>query len=60
MNAHQIRTMLTFIERGERFYDGHVQRYLENNILLKLLLRLDDLVLVYDQKYGYMEEQNYL
>ena len=60
MNAHQIRTMLTFIERGERFYDGHVQRYLENNILLKLLLRLDDLVLVYDQKYGYMEELNYL
>ena len=60
MSVHQIRTMLTFIERGERFCDGHVQRYLENNILLKLLLRLDDLVLVYDQKYGYMEEQNYL
>ena len=52
--------MLTFIERGERFCDGHVQRYLENNILLKLLLRLDDLLIVYDQKYGYMEELNYL
>ena len=51
MNAHQIRTMLTLIERGERFCDGHVQRYLENNILLKLLLRLDDLVLAYDQRY---------
>ena len=50
MNVHQIRTMLTFIERGERFCDGHVQRYLENNILLKLLLRLDDLIVAYDQK----------
>lgn len=50
MNVRQIRTMLTFIERGERFCDGHVQRYLENNILLKLLLRLDDLIVAYDQK----------
>ena len=56
MNVHQIRTMLTFIERGERFCDGHVQRYLENNILLKLLLRLDDLVLAYDQKRSAPEE----
>ena len=50
MNVHQIRTMLTFIERGERLCDGHVQHYLENNILLKLLLRLDDLIVAYDQK----------
>lgn len=56
MNARQIRTMLTFIERGEKYCDGHVQRYLENNILLKLLLRLDDLVLAYDQKRSAPEE----
>ena len=56
MNVHQIRTMLTFIERGERFCDGHVQRYLENNILLKLLLRLDDLIVANDQKRSAPEE----
>lgn len=51
MNVRQIRTMLTFIERGERFYDGHIQNYLENNTLLKLLLRLDDLLSAYDLKH---------
>ena len=56
MNVRQIRTMLTFIERGERFCDGHVQRYLENNILLKLLLRLDDLIVANDQKRSAPEE----
>ncbi|MGM9942311.1 MAG: DUF6508 domain-containing protein [Bulleidia sp.] len=53
MNVKQIRMMLTFIERGERFCSGHIQRYLENSILLKLLLQLDDLITVYDQKKDY-------
>ena len=44
MTASQIRTELTSIERSERFCDGAIAGHIENGYLLKLLLRLDDLL----------------
>lgn len=44
MNARQIRTYMTWIMRGEHFCDGFLARYIENGTILKLLLRLDDLI----------------
>ena len=44
MTAGQIRTMLTYIDRGERFCDGSIAAEVENGRLLKMLLRLDDLL----------------
>lgn len=44
MTAGQIRTMLTYIDRGERFCDGNIAAEVDNCRLLKLLLRLDDLL----------------
>lgn len=43
MTIDNIKTMFTFIQRGERFCDGHIAFYIENGCLLKLLLRLDEL-----------------
>lgn len=47
MTVDQIRTMLTYIERGERFCDGSIAAEVENGRLLKILLRLDDLLTNY-------------
>lgn len=44
MTARQIKTMLTWIERGERFCDGNIAGEVDSGRLLKLLLRLDDLL----------------
>lgn len=44
MSASQIQTKLTSISRAERFCDGAIAGYIENGYLLKLLLRLDDLL----------------
>lgn len=44
MSAGQIKTMLTFINRSERFCDGNIAAEVENGRLLKLLLWLDDLL----------------
>jgi hypothetical protein len=44
MSASQIKTMLTAIYRGERFCDGNIAAALEDGTLLKLLLRVDDLL----------------
>lgn len=44
LSFQQIRTYLTFIYRGEKFCDGHIDEHMKNLILLKLCLRLDDLV----------------
>ena len=44
MTASQIRTELTSIERAERFCDGAIAKSIKNGELLKLLLRLDDLL----------------
>lgn len=44
MTPSQIKTMLTYINRKERFCDGSIAAELENGTLLKLLLRLDDLI----------------
>lgn len=43
MSIDNIRTMLTFINRGERFCDGHIALFVENGCLLELLLRLSEL-----------------
>ena len=50
MNVRQIRTMLTRLSRGEHFCDGFIAGYLEDKTLLKLLLRLDDLLIQYCAK----------
>ena len=47
MTADQIRTMMTYIDRGERFCDGSIAAEVENGRLLKMLLRLDDLLTNY-------------
>lgn len=44
MSASQIQTKLTSISRAERFCDGAIAGHIENGYLLKLLLRLDDLL----------------
>lgn len=44
MTVSQIRTELTSIERAERFCDGAIAGHIEDGYLLKLLLRLDDLL----------------
>lgn len=43
MNRSEIATMLTFIQRGERFCDGHIASYVESGELLRLMLRLREL-----------------
>lgn len=43
MSIDNIKTMLTFINRGERFCDGHIASFVENGYLLELLLRLSEL-----------------
>ena len=44
MSVEQINTRLTLIQRSERFGDGNVAAEIENGNLLKMLLRLDDLL----------------
>lgn len=44
MNIDDIRTMLTFIARGERFCDGHIAEFVCNGILFKLMVRLKELI----------------
>ena len=44
MNVHQIRTMFTYIQQGERFCDGLFRRFIKDGTILKYLLRLDDLL----------------
>ena len=43
MNRREIATMLTFINRGERFCDGHIASFVESGELLQLMLRLREL-----------------
>lgn len=44
MNKKEIATMLTYISRGERFCDGHIAKYVESGELLRLMLRLRELM----------------
>ena len=48
MNIFQIRTMLTFIKQGEKFCNGHIYSYIEDKTILKLFLRVDDLLAKYE------------
>ena len=59
MNVRQIRTMLTYLVRGEKYCDGFINKYLENHYLLKLLLRLDDLLIDYYQRHQLPVELHY-
>ncbi|MGN8626800.1 macro domain-containing protein [Bulleidia sp. HCP3S3_F2] len=59
MNVRQIRTMLTYLVRGEKYCDGFINKYLENHYLLKLLLRLDDLLIDYYQRHQLPVELRY-
>lgn len=43
MNIGQLSAMFTFIQRGERFCDGHMATYIEDGTVLRLLLRLKEL-----------------
>ena len=43
-NLDELKTMFTFINRGERFCDGHIAAYVENGDLLRLLKRLKEIV----------------
>ncbi len=51
MNVLQIRTLLTYMIRGEHFCDGFISQFLRDKTLLKLLLRLDDLLIRYYEKH---------
>ena len=44
MSVEQINIRLTLIQSSERFGDGNVAAEIENGNLLKMLLRLDDLL----------------
>lgn len=50
MNVRQIRTMLTYVQRGEHFCDGFLSGYIKDGTILKYLLRLDDLLTELDYK----------
>lgn len=50
MDVWQIRTALTYFQRAERFCDGIIAEALEDRTLLKLLLRLDDLLNAHQHK----------
>ncbi len=39
MNLEDIKVMFTFIQRGERFCDGNIASYVEDETLLKLAKR---------------------
>ncbi len=39
----ELKTMFTFINRGERFCDGHIASFVENGDLLRLLKRLQEI-----------------
>lgn len=43
MSRSEIATMLTFIQRGERFCDGHIASFVESGTLLELVIRLREL-----------------
>ena len=43
-NLDELKTMFTFINRGERFCDGHIASFVENGELLRLLKRLLEIV----------------
>ena len=51
MDIQQVRAALTYISRGEHFSQGFAVDYLEDKTLLKLLLRLDDLLIRYYEKH---------
>jgi len=42
-NLDQVRQMLTFCFRGERFCDGHWEAMIEEGVLQRLLMRLAEL-----------------
>ena len=44
----ELKTMFTFISRGERFCDGHIATFVENGELLRLLKRLREIVESFD------------
>ena len=55
MNVRQIRTALTYLSRG-----NHSEAvYPENKVLLKLLLRLDDLLIRYYESHGLPTEMRF-
>lgn len=59
MNVQQIRTMLTFLRDGEHSHNGFISEYLNNGVILKMLLRLDDLLIGYYQKHNLPLEMRY-
>lgn len=44
LSLREIATMYTFIQRGERFCDGHIAAYIENGTIYKLILRHMELI----------------
>ena len=50
MDAFQVRTMLTWIQRGERFCDGLLAENIENGTLLALLNKLEILLSTDDEE----------
>ena len=44
MDIWQIRTALTYLRRAERFCTGAIAAAMDDGTLLKLLLRLDDIL----------------
>lgn len=44
LSLSQIRTYLTYLQRGERFCDGTIAEAVDDGRLLKLLLRIHDLI----------------
>lgn len=42
-SLHEIKTMLTWCVRGERFSEGHWESVIEDGLLRRVLLRLKEL-----------------
>ena len=43
-SLNEVYTYLTFINRGERFCEGHISHYIESGKLLELCNKLDELL----------------
>jgi len=49
MNLDGLKAFYTFILRSERFCDGSIKAYLEDGTILKLALRQNELINLYDK-----------
>jgi len=43
LNFRELRAMITWLDRGEHFCDGHIASCIDSGLVLKLMIRLKQL-----------------